>query len=127
MNKTTTFAFCTALVIGLVLAATGARSSSMADPGFQHQSFVSSPAPATGGVDSVIAFNADLIPFMKNDGAVDVLVSFDNNGKLATTAAAGIPYTLKAGETWTFVPVRTAHVALHSTGAASAVRIAGVW
>src|SRR6266576_3241250 len=65
-------------------------------PGYQNYSVVSQNAPISGGGESVVAFNADTVAFLKNDGAVDVLISFDKPGGPASDVKK--PFPLKAGE-----------------------------
>lgn len=100
------------------------RPRGAAGIGYQNYSVIGQNAPANPGTGEVVlAFNADCVPFMKNDGAVDVLVAFDTPAGPATTTRK--PITLKAGELMTNLPFRTANIALFSTGAVSAVRIIG--
>lgn len=93
--------------------------------GYQNYSVVSQNAPISGGGESVVAFNADCVVFLKNDGAVDVLVAFDTPAGPASTTRK--PFTLKAGEVMTNLPFRTASIAMISTGAVSAVRAIGLF
>lgn len=95
----------------------------LAGAGYQNYSVLSQNAPANGGSESVVAFNADCVSFLKNDGAVDVLVAFDTPAGPATTTRK--PFTLKAAEVMQNINVRTANIAMISTGAASAVRVIG--
>jgi hypothetical protein len=101
------------------------RPRGVAGMGYPNYSVVSQNAPISGGGESVVAFNADTVVFLKNDGAVDVLIAFDTPAGPASTTRK--PITLKAGEVMSNLPFRTANIAMISTGAASAVRAIGLF
>lgn len=92
---------------------------------FPNYNVLSANAPVSTGAETVTAFDCDFIAYIKNDGAVDVLVAFDQPSAKATVATK--PFTLKTGESIHDIPIRTANIALKSTGAASAVRILGLF
>lgn len=93
-------------------------------PGFGNYSYVAQNAPDSAGAESVVAFNADCVSFLKNDGAVDITIAFDTPAGPASVTRK--PITVKAGEVYAnALPVRTANIASKSTGAVSAFRILG--
>lgn len=102
---------------------TASKLRGVAGGGYSNYSYVAQNAPISGGGESVVAFNADCVSFIKNDGAVDVLIAFDTPAGPASTTRK--PITLKAAEAMTNLPFRTANIAMISTGAVSAVRVIG--
>ncbi|MBA2713422.1 MAG: hypothetical protein H0U55_07715 [Rubrobacteraceae bacterium] len=78
-------------------------------------------APASGGAETVTQVDCDFIAYAKNDGVVDVQIAFDQPNARATVATK--PFTIKASESISNIPIRTGYIALKSTGAVSAVRI----